>query len=124
MGAGQKHMKKLNRRNFMKATALATAHIAKGPVSFASVGGESPAAGSPAEMHGIANERFELTLRRVLEGDSPRFTEEFLLADVKPTNERRFTEYSGDLSGRYIGALATGARVYGAETPGLDGLVE
>lgn len=74
-------------------------------------------------MHGTENDRFELTLRRVLDGDSPRFTEEFLLADVRPTAERRFTEYSGDLSGRYIGALATAARAYGVEAPGLDALV-
>jgi DUF1680 family protein len=37
--------------------------------------------------------------------------------------ERRFTEFSGDVSGRYIGALATASRVYGTQVPGLDGLV-
>lgn len=70
------------------------------------------------------DQRFALTLRRVLEGDSPRYTDDFLLADVKPTAERRFTEYSGDLSGRYIGALATAARFYGSEFPRLDPLVK
>jgi DUF1680 family protein len=67
--------------------------------------------------------RFDLTLERALHGDSPSFTEEFLLADVKPTPERRFTEYSGDLSGRYIGALATAAQAYGLQFPSLDALV-
>jgi len=47
-----------------------------------------------------------------------------LLADVKPTAERRFTEYSGDTSGRYIGALSTAARVYGTPFPRLDVLVQ
>jgi DUF1680 family protein len=68
--------------------------------------------------------RYELTLHRVLAGESPAYTEEFLLADVRPQPVRRFTEYSGDLSGRYIGALATAARVYGKPFPGLDALVD
>jgi DUF1680 family protein len=69
------------------------------------------------------HERYQITLRRVLDGTSPAFTEEFLLADVRPTPDRRFTEYSGDLSGRYIGALATAARVYRGGFPNLDALV-
>jgi DUF1680 family protein len=67
--------------------------------------------------------RIELTLGRVLHGGSPAYSEEFVLADVRPTPERRFTEYSGDVSGRYIGALATAARVYGTAVPNLDALV-
>jgi DUF1680 family protein len=70
------------------------------------------------------HDRYELTLRRVLKGDSPAYTEEFLLADVRPTAGRRFTEFSGDLSGRYIGALAIASQVYGAKFPSLDGLVQ
>jgi DUF1680 family protein len=115
-------MKLMDRRSFVKAAALVPLSMAGVPASLALVEGEAQGGSCPA-MHGIADARFELTLRRVLEGDSPRFTEEFLLADVKPTDERRFTEYSGDLSGRYIGALTTAARVYGVETPGLDTLV-
>jgi len=69
-------------------------------------------------------DRYELTRRRVLSGSSPAFTDEFLLADVRPTPGRRFTEYSGDLSGRYLGALATAARVYHADFPGLAPLIE
>jgi len=69
------------------------------------------------------HDRYELTLRRVLNGDSPAFTDEFLLADVRPSAERRFTDFSGDTSGRYIGALASATRVYGEEFQGLDGLV-
>lgn len=50
--------------------------------------------------------RIELTRRRLLEGDVPRFTREFILADVTLDPLRRFTNFSGDTSGRYIGALA------------------
>jgi DUF1680 family protein len=64
-----------------------------------------------------------LTLHRVLSGQGPAFTPEFLLADLKPRPERRFTEYSGDLSGRYIGALATASLAYGENYPQLDSLV-
>jgi len=53
--------------------------------------------------------RIEMARNRMLNGDIPRFTESFILADVAlwPEYPRRFSEYSGDLSGRYIGALAT-----------------
>jgi DUF1680 family protein len=112
----------MDRRSFVKKAAAVPLAMAKAPVAFASLLGERSGDTGPL-MRGTENKRFELTLRRVLEGDSPRFTEDFLLADVKPTPERRFTEYSGDLSGRYIGAVATAARVYGVEAPGLDALV-
>jgi len=112
-------MKKVDRRNFLKAAAMAPMLLS----SRMSLAGDSspsaPGVSGPIQP----DQRFDLTLRRVLEGDSPRYTPEFLLADVKPTAERRFTEYSGDLSGRYIGALATAALVYGIETPRLDALV-
>ncbi|MCX6621415.1 MAG: glycoside hydrolase family 127 protein, partial [Acidobacteria bacterium] len=67
--------------------------------------------------------RFELALNRVLRGGPPRLDDEFLLADLVPTPTRRFTNYSGDLSGRYIEALAAVARHNEAAVPGLDRLV-
>lgn len=111
---------KLDRRNFVKAAAAAP--FLAGATGFfgKTSGGEVV---HPRLSSGDSDSRFNLTLRRVLEGDSPRYTDEFLLADVKPTPERRFTEYSGDLSGRYIGALATAATVYGIDVPHLDELV-
>src|SRR3954449_10882976 len=79
----------------------------------------------PTDLSGQPlHHRYQLTLNRVLNGAAPAFTEEFLLADVKPIAERRFTEYSGDTSGRYIGALSTAARVYGTPFPKLDLLVQ
>ena len=111
----------MNRRNFVKAAALIPLAAGAAPLSlaapFAADAGSVPA---QKAAQGPLRDRFELTLRRVLHGDSPAYTQEFILADVRPTPERRFTEYSGDVSGRYIGALATAAQVYGAQAPGPD----
>lgn len=53
-------------------------------------------------------DRIELVQQRMLRGTIPSFTDDFILADValRPDYPRRFTNYSGDLSGRYIGAFA------------------
>ena len=64
--------------------------------------------------------RFELTLDRVRHGGPPAFTDDFVLADVVPQHMRRFTEFSGDVSGRYLGALAAVAQLTGKEIPELD----
>ena len=50
--------------------------------------------------------RIRLTADRLLRGGPPAFTPEFILADVTTGGDRRFAEWSGDLSGRYLGALA------------------
>ena len=68
--------------------------------------------------------RFERTLERVLRGGPPHYTQDFLLADVIPRDIRRFTNFSGDLSGRYIGALASAARRDPALTEKLAPFVE
>jgi DUF1680 family protein len=115
----------MNRRSFIKTAGIATLVSAGAPLSFAALepADEKKSATAPAGQ-GFLHDRYELTLKRVLSGDSPAYTEEFLLADVRPDPVRRFTEYSGDLSGRYIGALATASTVYGVHFPGLDTLVE
>lgn len=77
----------------------------------------------PGVRAGSLTERYELTLERVLKGGSPEFTHAFLLADVIPDNQRRFTNFSGDLSGRYIGALGTIASWRGTRFPSADRLV-
>jgi len=114
----------MDRRNFVKTAAWVPLMAGSGSLGWASPAtagaGAALSAGSREEM----SARYELTLHRVLSGQSPAYTEDLVLADVKPKAERRFTEYSGDISGRYIGALATAARVYGTPFPRLDGLVE
>lgn len=67
---------------------------------------------------GDLSSRFDLTVRRIVSGGPPRFDDEFVLADAVPQNARRFTEFSGDVSGRYIGALAMAA-----PNPQLDRIV-
>ena len=72
---------------------------------------------------GDLTQRFELTLQRVLQGGPPAYTSELLLADVIPENTRRFTNFSGDLSGRYVGALALASRQTGKAPDKLHRLV-
>lgn len=116
----------MNRRNFVQIAGLAPWAL-PGMAFAAAVDADAPKARDRVEWvsgSGPIRDRFQRTLRRVLEGDSPAYTEEFVLADVRPTPERRFTEYSGDVSGRYIGALATASRVFGVDVPGLASLVD
>ncbi len=61
-------------------------------------------------LQGGLDRRFDLTLERVLDGGPPVYDPPFLLADLIPRDVRRFTNFSGDLSGRYIGALAAASR--------------
>ncbi len=72
---------------------------------------------------GDLTERFELTLQRVLQGGPPAYTRELLLADVIPQDIRRFTNFSGDLSGRYVGALALASLHKGEANDPLHALV-
>jgi DUF1680 family protein len=73
---------------------------------------------------GDLTDRLELTKTRVLSGDSPQFDERFILADASAQPGRRFTEFSGDVSGRYIGALASLAAESGERFPLLDRVVD
>jgi DUF1680 family protein len=115
----------MNRRSFVKAAALVPLAVSRSQLAFASpLSGESGEDARPAAADTPLRARYELTLGRVLHGDSPAYTEEFVLADARPSAERRFTEYSGDVSGRYIGALSTAARVHGTPFVGLDALAE
>ena len=52
--------------------------------------------------------RIALTHNRLVHGVMPAFTNDFILADVelRPEYPRRFAEFSGDVSGRYLGAMA------------------
>jgi len=52
--------------------------------------------------------RIDLTHSRFLLGEMPAFTDDFILADValRPDYPRRFADFSGDVSGRFLGAMA------------------
>ena len=72
---------------------------------------------------GNLTDRFNLTVKRVLKDGPPVFDEKFVLADADAKPGRRFTEFSGDVSGRYIGALAAASRQTGERNPMLDRIV-
>jgi len=55
---------------------------------------------------GNLTDRFNLTAKRILKDGPPVFDQNFVLADADARPGRRFTEFSGDVSGRYIGALS------------------
>ena len=55
---------------------------------------------------GELTRRFERTLERVLRGGPPHYSQRFLLADLRADSKRRFADFSGDLSGRYLGAAS------------------
>jgi DUF1680 family protein len=67
----------------------------------------------------LAFARYKLTLKRVLAGGSPAYTREFLIKDLTGEPGRRFTNFSGDLSGRWIGALASCSAQFGETFPPL-----
>ncbi len=74
-------------------------------------------------LAGNLTDRFNLTAKRVLKDGPPVFDENFILADADAKPGRRFTEFSGDVSGRYIGALALASRQTGERYPILDRVV-
>ena len=85
------------------------------------LGPDSGAAKEDKSVHGPdpAFARYKLTLNRVLTGRNPAYTREFLLKDLTGAPGRRFTNFSGDLSGRWIGALASCSAQFGESFPAL-----
>lgn len=67
--------------------------------------------------------RYQLTLDRVRGKGTPEYSQQMVLADAIPENGRRFTEFSGDVSGRYIGALAAAAADRNERFPELGALM-
>lgn len=78
--------------------------------------------GWPATAGNLTN-RFLLALERVRSGSAPRYDQQLILADVIPEPVRRFTNFSGDVSGRYIEAMAAVASLRREEDPALDQIV-
>jgi DUF1680 family protein len=74
-------------------------------------------------LAGDFSSRFDLTLARINSGGPPVFRDDFILADAVPQATRRFTDFSGDVSGRYIGAMSSAAAYSGRPIPQLDRIV-
>jgi DUF1680 family protein len=120
----------MNRRNFL-AKSAALPFAVRSTILEAQTGSPRPQdkarppKPAPASSDsGKPNlDRYHLTLNRVLRGKNPAYTPEFLLADLHGDPGRRFTEFSGDLSGRWIGALAASSSSFGEDFPALDAFV-
>ncbi|MGJ5816269.1 beta-L-arabinofuranosidase domain-containing protein [Paludibaculum fermentans] len=78
----------------------------------------------PAPTSNHFSRRYNLTLDRVRGKSIPEYSRKLVLADTIPEPGRRFTEFSGDVSGRYIGALAAVSADRHEEFPELRPLVE
>jgi DUF1680 family protein len=74
-----------------------------------------------AALAGDLTDRMQLTIHRILQGGPPRYSEDLILADAVPRHTRRFTEFSGDVSGRYIEAMSVAAATQAGAR--LDSLV-
>jgi len=94
------------RRRFLGATTASAAALAgRARAAAASDVAERPP-GAACVPRGDFGERVALTARRLTATGTPAYTEAFILADVTLDPRRRFFDFSGDLSGRYVEALA------------------
>src|SRR5689334_14757885 len=100
----------MNRRKFIASSAALPFAARSGLLGAQAAAPEQPRAHAEksnlAEPAGKPNlDRYHHTLNRVLHGSQPVYSQEFLLEDLRGEPGRRFTNFSGDLSGRWIGAL-------------------
>jgi DUF1680 family protein len=102
----------LNRRHFLTQTAAV-------PFSLKILAAHAIIVIPPTPLA----DRYRLTRDRILHGTAPAYTPDFLLEDITATPGRRFTNFSGDVSGRWIGALATSAGTYNETFPTLAPVV-
>jgi DUF1680 family protein len=113
----------MDRRRFLASTAALPFASHASFLSAAQPEPEAPSATATREKSGRAVispfARYKLTLNRVLKGAGPAYTREFLLRDLTGESGRRFTNFSGDLSGRWIGALASCSAQFGESFPAL-----
>lgn len=109
----------------LAARALISEPAKASPLNDGVWGPSSNSASNAAKSSGRPNyERYQLTFERVLSGENPAYTPEFLMEDLRGTPGRRFTNFSGDLSGRWIGALAASASAFNEQIPALHSFVE
>jgi DUF1680 family protein len=93
------------RRTFLGQLAMGTAALAAARRGPAAPPATAPEASGTRAAGDLAR-RVELTACRLTETGVPAYTEDFVLADVSLDRGRRFWNFSGDLSGRWIEALA------------------
>jgi DUF1680 family protein len=111
----------MNRRTFI--ARVATLPLAASMPAPSPAPSDKPPSDIPVLKAGPDISRYRLTLGRVLNGTGPAYTPDFLLEDILATPGRRFTNFSGDLSGRWIGALSASATMFGESFPSLHEVV-
>lgn len=111
----------MNRRKFI--AQVATLPLAASVPAPCLALSDKPLSTNPVVRTGPDLSRYRLTLGRVLNGAGPAYTPDFLLEDIRATPGRRFTNFSGDLSGRWIGALSASAATFGESFPSLHEVV-
>ena len=95
------------RRSFLGHLAIGAAALASArKAAAAPLAGPAPATAPGTRPAGDLARRIDLTARRLTQTGVPAYTEDFVLADVTLDTRRRFWNFSGDLSGRWIEALA------------------
>ena len=97
----------MNRRRFVTASAALPFAVRTLMLDAPAVRAERPTGEAAPGRPNL--DRYQLTRDRVLSGARPAYTQEFLLEDLRGQPGRRFTNFSGELSGRWIGALAASA---------------
>ena len=93
------------RRTFLGQLAIGTAGLAAARGVAAAAPASTPAATGTRPAGDLAR-RVNLTARRLTSTGVPAYAEDFVLADVTLDTRRRFWNFSGDLSGRWVEALA------------------
>ena len=94
-----------SRRGFLGVTASTAAALAlDARASAEPAAGATPASGCVPQ--GELAQRIALTASRLTATGTPAYTEPFILADVTLDAKRRFFNFSGDVSGRYVEALS------------------
>jgi DUF1680 family protein len=116
----------MNRRKFLAASAALPLAAHSSILHPEPAGSDEPTSHSRGESaSGHPNlDRYHLTLNRLLERPQPSYSQPFLLEDLRGEPGRRFTNFSGDLSGRWIGALAASSASFGDDFPVLDEFVK
>src|SRR5512144_20644 len=93
------------RRTFLEQLAIGTTALASARRATAAPAMAAPATPGTRPAGDLAR-RVDLTARRLTGTGVPAYTDDFVLADVTLDTRRRFWNFSGDLSGRWIEALA------------------
>jgi DUF1680 family protein len=99
-------MSTTRRRTFLGQVAMGTAVLGASRRAECASSHSADASAPGTRPAGDLARRVDLTARRLTQSGVPAYTDDFVLGDVTLDTRRRFWNFSGDLSGRWIEALA------------------